>query len=101
VATNPQCLQVETNSEIHLFPYGYFQHAKFSRQENKEVIEIRFQNVAIIAGGKNLKALCDSLARLSVQRIKAIPNKYHLLGNKNEINIDTIEIKQITPKTID
>jgi hypothetical protein len=95
MATNPQCLQVETTSEIHLFPYGYFQHAKLSRRENKDVIEIRFQDVIVIARGKNFATLSQSLARLSVQGIKAIPNKYHLHGNKNQISIDTIEIKPI------
>jgi hypothetical protein len=95
MATNPQCLQVETTSEIHLFPYGYFQHAKLSRRENIDAIEIRFQDVIVIADGKNLKALCDALARLSVQSLKAIPKKYQFHDNKSEISIDTIEIKQI------
>lgn len=95
MATNPQCLQVEITSEIHLFPYGYFQHAKFSRQENKDVIEMRFQDVIVIASGKNFEVLCQSLARLSIQSLKAIPKKYQLHGNKSEISIDTIEIKPI------
>ncbi|MGH7975419.1 MAG: hypothetical protein ACREC8_02020 [Limisphaerales bacterium] len=91
-ATSPQCLRVETTSEIHLFPYGYFQHAKFSRQGNKDIVEILFQDTTVIARGKNLELLCDALARLSVERIKTCPDNYGI--NVKEGVIADIEIKK-------
>jgi hypothetical protein len=91
-ATSPQCLRVETTSEIHLFPYGYFQHAKFSRQGNKDIMEIQFQDVTVIAKGKNLELLCDALARLSVERIKTCPDDYGI--DAKEGTIADIEIKK-------
>jgi len=90
-ATNPQCLRVETTSEIHLFPYGYFRHAKFSREGNKDAIEIQFQDATVIAKGKNLEPLCDALARLGVERIRLRPEKYGS-GIKDNI-INEIEIQ--------
>lgn len=92
-ASNPQCLRVETASEIHLFPYGYFQHAKFSRDGNKDVVQIRFQDQIVIAKGKGLEPLCAALERLSVERIRGRPEKYDELGKKEGV-IGEIEIKR-------
>ena len=91
-ATNPQCLRVETVNEIHLFPYGYFQHAKFIRQTGKEVVQIQFQDRFVTVKGKGLEPLCDALERLAVERIWLLPEKYEGLG-KSEGVIEEIEIK--------
>jgi hypothetical protein len=91
-ATSPQCLRVETASEIHLFPYGYFRRAIFSREGNKDNIEIQFQGATVVAKGKGLEPLCDALARLSVERINACPEKYATL-NKGDGFIVDIQIK--------
>jgi hypothetical protein len=96
-ATSPQCLRMETISEIHLFPYGYFQHAKFSRQGNKDMVEIQFQDVTVIAKGKNLESLCDALARLAVERIRVQPEKYEDLGKSDGV-IEAIEIKKTSQR---
>jgi hypothetical protein len=93
MATSPQCLRVETTAEVHLFPYGYLQHAKLSRQGNIDVVEIQFQDRTVIAKGKNLEMLCDALARLAVEQIKERPQKYERLG-KSEGIIEEIEIKK-------
>jgi hypothetical protein len=90
-ATNPQCLRVETINEVHLFPYGYFQHAKFIRQNGKDVIEVQFQDRTVTIKGKGLEPLCDALERLAVARIKTCPEKYKALG-KNEGVVEDIEI---------
>ena len=91
-ATNPQCLRVETVNEIHLFPYGYFQHAKFIRQNGDDAVEIRFQDRIVMVKGKGLEPLCDALERLAVERIWLLPEKYEGLG-KSEGVIEEIEIK--------
>jgi hypothetical protein len=96
-ASGPQCLRVETTSEIHLFPYGYFQHAKFSRDGNKDAIQIRFQDQIVIAKGKGLEPLCAALERLAVERIRGRPEKYEELG-KSEGVIEEIEIKRFEDK---
>jgi hypothetical protein len=92
-ATNPQCLRVETINEVHLFPYGYFQHAKFIRQTGKDVVEIQFQDRTVIVKGKGLEPLCDALERLAVESIRVRPEKYERLG-KNEGIVEDIEIKR-------
>ena len=92
-ATGPQCLRVETANEIHLFPYGYFQHAKFIRQSGKDVVQIQFQDRIVMVKGKGLEPLCDALERLAVERIKICPEKYGAIA-RNEGVIEDIEIKQ-------
>ena len=92
-ATSPQCLRVETINEVHLFPYGYFQHAKFIRQTGKEIVQIQFQDRIITVKGKGLEPLCDALERLAVERIKVCPEKYGAIA-RNEGVIEEIEIKQ-------
>lgn len=90
-ATSPQCLRVETTSEVHLLPYGYFCRAKFSRDGNSDVLEIQFQEIVVIAKGKGLEPLCDALARLGVERIKIRPEKYASAAAEGYIS--EIEIK--------
>jgi len=93
-ATNPQCLRVETTNEDHLFPYGYFQYAKFIRQNGKDVMQIQFQDRIVMVKGKGLEPLCDALERLAVERIKICPEKYGAIA-RNEGVIEDIEIKQL------
>jgi hypothetical protein len=52
-----------------LFTYGYFQHAKFIRQNGKDAVEIQFQDRIVMVKGKGLEPLCDALERLAVERI--------------------------------
>jgi hypothetical protein len=90
---------VETVNEVHLFPYGYFQHAKFSRQSGKDVVEIQFQDRIVSVKGKGLEPLCDALERLAVERIRLRPEKYEGLG-KSEGIIEKIEFSQKQMKTL-
>jgi hypothetical protein len=92
-SSGPQCLQVETNDEVHLFPYGYFQHAKFFKEMEKDVIQIQFQDRIILAKGTGLKTLCDALGKFTVELIKACPKKYAAIA-KSEGTIEDIQIKQ-------
>jgi hypothetical protein len=84
---------VETTNEVHLFPYGYFQHAKFIRQSGKDVVQIQFQDQIIMVKGKGLEPLCDALERLAVERIRLRPEKYEGLG-KSEGIIEDIKINK-------
>jgi hypothetical protein len=90
---------VETTNEVHLFPYGYFQHAKFIQQSGKDVVQIQFQDRIITVKGKGLEPLCDALERLAVERIKVRPEKYEGLG-KSESVINKIEIIERQQKTL-
>jgi len=100
-ATSPQCLRVETVNEVHLFPYGYLQHAKFIRQSGKDVVEIQFQDRIVMVKGKGLEPLCDALERLAVERIRARPDKYESVtkseGVINEIEITVGNQKVVSP----
>jgi hypothetical protein len=89
-AIGPQCLRVETTDEVHLFPYGYFQHATFCQHDNKDVVEIQFHGQTIIAKGKSLEPLCDALGRLAVERINMRPEKYAAIARTDGI-IESIE----------
>ncbi|HEY5043824.1 MAG TPA: hypothetical protein VIK53_17775 [Verrucomicrobiae bacterium] len=89
---------METVNEVHLFPYGYFQHAKFIRQNGKDAVEIQFQDRIIVVKGKGLEPLCDALERLAVERIKVRPEKYDGVA-KNEGIINEIEISLVPSVT--
>ncbi len=93
-ATGPQCLRVETVNEIHLFPYGYFQHAKFVQQNGRDAVEIQFQDRIVMVKGKGLEPLCDAQERLAVERIKICPEKYRVIA-RNEGVIEEIEIQTV------
>lgn len=99
-ATSPQCLRVETTEEIHLFPYGYLQHSKFSRTGNRDVVEIQFQNATVIAKGKSLESLCDAFARLAVEGIKICPEKYGVIA-KSESVIEEIVVRMGRQNSLD
>jgi hypothetical protein len=90
---------VETTNEVHLFPYGYFQYAKFIRQSGKDVVQIQFQDRIVSVKGKGLEPLCDALERLAVERIKVRPEKYEGLG-KSESVINEIEIIERQQKVL-
>jgi len=98
-ATSPQCLRVETTNEVHLFPYGYFQHAKFIQQNRKDAVHIQFQDRIVMVKGKGLEPLCDALGRLAVERIRLCPEKYEEL-TKSEGIIEDIEVKQSGEKQV-
>ena len=98
-ATSPQCLRVETVNEVHLFPYGYFQHAKFMRQGGKDAVEIQFQDRVVTVKGKGLEPLCAALERLAVKQINVRPDKYQSLG-RNEGIIEDVEIKIVSQERI-
>lgn len=91
--SSAHCLRVEKPGEIHLFPYGYFQHAKLVRNSGDEALHIRFQDCLIIVTGKNLEPLCSSLGRLAVDRIRLLPSAQRTFP-KSEGFIEAIEIRE-------
>jgi hypothetical protein len=90
---------VETTNEVHLFPYGYFQHAKFIRQNGKDVVQIQFQDRIVMVKGKGLEPLCDALERLAVERIRLRPEKYENV-TKSEGVVNEIEITEGQQKVL-
>jgi len=91
-ASGPQCLRVETTSEVHLFTYGYFQYARFFRDGNKDVVQIQFQDWIVIIKGNGLEPLCAALERLAVERIRMSPEKYEQILNGKGF-VENIEIR--------
>jgi hypothetical protein len=84
---------VEKPGEIHLFPYGYFQHAKLVRNSGDEALHIRFQDCLVTVTGKSLEPLCCALQRLAVDRIRLLPSAQRTFP-KSEGFIETIEIHE-------
>ena len=92
-ATSPQCLRIETALEIHLLPYGYFQHAVFSRKNNNDCLLVEFTGTSIYITGKRLEALVDAFARLGVEHINVRPAKY--VTSNSESVITEIEVSKV------
>jgi len=89
--SSAHCLRVEKTGEIHLFPYGYFQHAKLVNNSGDETLHIRFQDRLIIISGKNLEPLCSGLERLAIDRIRLLPPTQRTFP-KSEGYIESIEV---------
>ena len=96
-ATSPQCLRVETMDEIHLFPYGYFQYARFFQNGNREIVQIQFHDWIVTVKGKGLEPLCAALERLAVERVCATPEKYAQILKGNGF-VEEIEIKKVSER---
>lgn len=92
-STGPQCLCVELHNEIHLFPYGYLQHAKFSSENGAESIQLQFQDQLVLAKGHGLKPLCEALCKFTVERIRTCPEELAGFG-KGEGVIEKIEVQK-------
>ena len=91
--SSAHCLRVEKPNEIHLFPYGYFQHAKLIKKPGDESLHIRFQDTIITVTGKNLEPLCSALERLAVDWIRVLPPAQRTFP-KSEGFIEAIEIHE-------
>jgi len=91
--SSAHCLRVEKPGEIHLFPYGYFQHAKLVKNSGNEVLQIRFQDCLVTVTGKGLEPLCSALERLAVDRIRLLPAAQRAFP-KSEGFIEAIEIRE-------
>jgi hypothetical protein len=91
--SSAHCLRVEKPGEIHLFPYGYFQHAKLVTNPGDEALKIRFQDCLITVTGKSLEPLCSALERLAVGRIRLLPSAQRTFP-KSEGFIEAIEIHE-------
>jgi hypothetical protein len=96
--SSAHCLRVEKPGEIHLFPYGYFQHAKLIQNSGDEALHIRFQDCLITVTGKNLDALCGALQRLAVDRIRLLPAAQRTFP-KSEGFIEAIDIRERESKS--
>ena len=90
-AASPQCLRVERPGDIHLFPYGYFEHAEFVTNSGGQVLSIQFRARVVAVTGKNLEPLCGALERLAVDCIRIIS---HPKFSKSEGLIEKIEIHE-------
>jgi hypothetical protein len=98
--SSAHCLRVEKPGEIHLFPYGYFQHAKLVRNSGDEALYIQFQDRIITVSGKNLEPLCSALERLAVDRIRILPPAQRTFP-KSEGYIEGIEIREPKEKGLE
>jgi hypothetical protein len=95
--SGPQCLRVETENEIHLFAYGYFQYARLFQDGNKEIVQIQFQDRVVIVKGNGLEPLCAALERLAVERIRISSEKYEQIL-KGDGFVENIEIKMASER---
>src|SRR5580693_12418 len=95
--SSAHCLRVEKPGEIHLFPYGYFQHAKLVRNSDTEALRVRFQDCTVTITGKGLEPLCGALERLAVDRIRLLPPTQRTFS-KSEGCIEGIEINESKEK---
>ena len=78
---------------IHLFPYGYFQHAKLVQNSGDETLRIRFQDCLVTVTGKNLETLCGALQQLAVDRIRLLPKTHRPFPKSEEASLKQSKLK--------
>lgn len=87
------CLRVETaDGKIHLFPYGQFVTASLMRAEESEIVRITFANSDVEITGRNLRELLHTLQDFAVKWVRAVPQRYQLLGDLEAGMVSNIRI---------
>lgn len=98
---NVQCLRVELSSgEQALFPYGYFERARFIRGEKRDVVELRFKDAILKITGLHLEALWMDLQSLSVASVKPLSSRFAPL-TANHSCVEEISIHDGQPIATD
>ena len=87
------CLRVETaDGEVHLFPYGQLVTASLMRAEDSETVRITFATHDVEITGHNLRELLHALQDFAVKWVRAVPQRYQLLGNPEAGRVSNIRI---------
>jgi len=75
-----------------LLPYGYFEGAKFGREDDTDIIHLQFKANQFTVKGHSLNEMFTAFQTLSVDWIKECPRRYQALS-KAQGFIEKIEAK--------
>jgi len=89
-----QCLRVESDNEVFVFPYAHLLSVRLTREENREILEISFSTHTVQVSGRNLRELLPSLQKLSVEWLREAPVRYAVLASKDAVFIESIEVNE-------
>lgn len=91
------CLRIETSSrEARLFPYQHFVAALFTRNEQGEILRLRFSSDEVEIEGNNLRALFMALQDFTVKWLRVMPERYRSLDageNAVVLNVRILETR--------
>ena len=88
----PACASKLSDGKIHLFPYGQLVTASLVRTEDSEIVRIIFATHDVEITGRNLRELLHALQDFAVKWVRAIPQRYQLLGNPEAGMVSDIRI---------
>jgi hypothetical protein len=89
---NPLCLRIELNDGTQfLMPYGYFESAKLVRENETDVLNLKFKSNCCLVKGSGLTQLLMSLQTFTVEWIKECPRRYGVLA-RSSVFIEQINI---------
>ena len=92
--SSAHCLRVEKPGEIHLFPYGYFQHAKLIQEFWRRGPPYSISRLSHHQSPARIwNPYAAALQRLAVDRIRLLPSAQRTFP-KSEGFIEAIEIRE-------
>ena len=81
------CVRIESSGrESHVFPYQHFVAASLNQKNETDILHLAFSSHDVEISGRNLRPLLIALQDFAVKWVRAIPERYHRLGdNKNGV----------------
>ncbi len=89
------CLRIEpTANEMHVFPYQHLIAASLKHTAEAETLQLAFSSHDVEISGHNLRPLLLALQDFAVKWVRAIPERYHRLGDTKNGVIASIRIEE-------
>jgi len=89
------CLRIETSDRTaQLFPYQHLVTASLDSRDEVEILRLAFSTHDVEITGRNLRALLLALQDFAVKWLRAVPQRYEVLGNSDDGVITRIRIEE-------
>lgn len=91
-----ELLRVEmADGSFFLFPYTQVASAKFEPRSSGDHFTLRLPNYDVQITGTNLRELGLAFQRLSVEWVRAIPERYLPLVDEEGVRVERIEVREL------
>lgn len=90
------CLRIETSArEAHVFPYAHLVTASLSHANDSEILRLAFSSHDVEISGSNLRPLLLALQDFAVKWIRAVPERYQCLADRNNGLVVSLRIEEM------
>lgn len=90
------CLRIETSStDARLFPYQHLVTASLMRVGGAETLRLTFSAHEVEITGQNLRPLLVALQDFAIKWVRAAPERYTLLQDRDNEVISSIRVQEL------